>query len=518
MSSLINASTSSDGTPTNGSGSHTVVHFDATLRRKEKMKRMSANEQPAAAAPAAAVQSVTARPAVTATKPHVSAAPIPPKSAPAGTNGGGNGMHAPQRVNPAPAVSAPPVRPVPQARAATPAPVARTQAVAPTAPSAAAVAASAGLSGQTLEKFLINFVVEQTGYPEEMVELDADLEADLGIDSIKKAQLFGELGEYFEVQVTEDLSLDDFPTLRHVVKFLDGVPQKGASSPAAPKTAATVALQAAVATQPPRPVQPVAKAPIAAAPKPAVAAPFPVNAATPPAAQQAASDTPGLSGPALEKFLINFVVEQTGYPEEMVELDADLEADLGIDSIKKAQLFGELGEYFEVQVTEDLSLDDFPTLRHVLKFLDGVPQKGSLASAAGQSAAAAVAPAPVRPVVAAPSVAPAAVTPAAPAPVASAPPRPQAPTPQPAIAADGDLESFLVNFVVEQTGYPAEMVELDADLEADLGIDSIKKAQLFGELGEYFEVQVTEDLSLDDFPTLRHVMNFLAGVPRKAAR
>jgi acyl carrier protein len=81
---------------------------------------------------------------------------------------------------------------------------------------------------------------------------------------------------------------------------------------------------------------------------------------------------------------------------------------------------------------------------------------------------------------------------------------------------DPELESFLVNFVVEQTGYPTEMVELDADLEADLGIDSIKKAQLFGELGEYFEVQVSEDMSLDDFPTLRHVMSFLQGVPRKA--
>ncbi len=42
--------------------------------------------------------------------------------------------------------------------------------------------------------------------------------------------------------------------------------------------------------------------------------------------------------------------------------------------------------------------------------------------------------------------------------------------------------------MVEQTGYPAEVVDLDADLEADLGIDSIKKAQLFGELQEYFDI------------------------------
>ncbi len=58
---------------------------------------------------------------------------------------------------------------------------------------------AAGLELAELEKFLVNFVVEQTGYPPEVVELDADLEADLGIDSIKKAQMFGELQEYFDV-------------------------------------------------------------------------------------------------------------------------------------------------------------------------------------------------------------------------------------------------------------------------------------------------------------------------------
>ena len=61
---------------------------------------------------------------------------------------------------------------------------------------AAAAAPVTGPAGEELETFLVNFVVEQTGYPPEVVELDADLEADLGIDSIKKAQLFGELREY----------------------------------------------------------------------------------------------------------------------------------------------------------------------------------------------------------------------------------------------------------------------------------------------------------------------------------
>ena len=213
----------------------------------------------------------------------------------------------------------------------------------------------------------------------------------------------------------------------------------------------------------------------------------------------------------MEKFLINFVVEQTGYPPEVVELDADLEADLGIDSIKKAQLFGELSEYFDVQPTENMTLDDFPTLRHVMNFLAAAPTKSSLAAEPAPPAAAP----------------PAFATPQAPAPPA-APPTWQAPAPQAAAAAPhtrngsptsldpAELEKFLINFVVEQTGYPPEVVELDADLEADLGIDSIKKAQLFGELSEYFDVQPTENMTLDDFPTLRHVMNFLAAAPAKS--
>ncbi len=50
------------------------------------------------------------------------------------------------------------------------------------------------------------------------------------------------------------------------------------------------------------------------------------------------------------------------------------------------------------------------------------------------------------------------------------------------------LETFLRDFLVEQTGYPHDMIQLDWDLEADLGIDSIKLTQLMGELREMFEV------------------------------
>ena len=88
-----------------------------------------------------------------------------------------------------------------------------------------------------------------------------------------------------------------------------------------------------------------------------------------PAVASSGSVGGGASSVELETFLIDFVVEQTGYPREIVELDADLEADLGIDSIRKAQLVGEIGLKYGLTADDDVSLDAFPTLRHLLEYL-----------------------------------------------------------------------------------------------------------------------------------------------------
>ncbi|MBF0334881.1 MAG: SDR family NAD(P)-dependent oxidoreductase, partial [Alphaproteobacteria bacterium] len=72
---------------------------------------------------------------------------------------------------------------------------------------------------------------------------------------------------------------------------------------------------------------------MAAAPMPApVPVPVPVAVAPAPVAPAASTDLKGL--------LLRLVSERTGYPEDMLGLDQDLEADLGIDSIKRAEIIG----------------------------------------------------------------------------------------------------------------------------------------------------------------------------------
>ena len=41
------------------------------------------------------------------------------------------------------------------------------------------------------------------------------------------------------------------------------------------------------------------------------------------------------------------MVEKTGYPQEMLDLDLDLEADLGVDTVKQAEMFAAIREILQ---------------------------------------------------------------------------------------------------------------------------------------------------------------------------
>src|SRR5947199_8964277 len=53
-----------------------------------------------------------------------------------------------------------------------------------------------------------------------------------------------------------------------------------------------------------------------------------------------------------------------------------------------------------------------------------------------------------------------------------------------AAAAPSDVEDRILALVVEKTGYPREMLDPDLDLEADLGIDTVKQAEMFASIRE----------------------------------
>ncbi|MET7995423.1 SDR family NAD(P)-dependent oxidoreductase [Amycolatopsis sp. NPDC005232] len=268
--------------------------------------------------------------------------------------------------------------------------------------------APAGLDASSVESALVAVVAEKTGYPVEMLDVSMDLEADLGVDSIKRVQILGALGERVEgVPVVGPEQVAELRTLKDIVGFIAG----GASAPAASAPA-------------------------------------------------------GLSASAVEAALVDVVAEKTGYPVEMLDVSMDLEADLGVDSIKRVQILGALGERVEgVPVVGPEQVAELRTLKDIVGFI------------AGNAA------------------------PAAP----------------PGLNASS-VEAALVGVVAEKTGYPVEMLDVSMDLEADLGVDSIKRVQILGALGEKVDgVPPVGPEQVAELRTLKDIVAFIAGSAAPAA-
>ena len=212
------------------------------------------------------------------------------------------------------------------------------------------------------------------------------------------------------------------------------------------------------------------QAPVFAPPVFSAPAPAQVRPAAVPAAPQPAP----AAGANVEKVLLSIVSSQTGYPAESLNPDMDMESDLGIDSIKRVAILSELQEKLPSapRITPE-QLGTIRTLRQVTAHLS-----------AGMPAAPAAAAAP----------------------------------------AGQDVSTVLLSIVSAQTGYPAESLNPDMDMESDLGIDSIKRVAILSELQERLPSapRITPE-QLGSIRTLRQVTAYLnagaapAPVPAAAA-
>ena len=72
-----------------------------------------------------------------------------------------------------------------------------------------------------------------------------------------------------------------------------------------------------------------------------------------------------------------------------------------------------------------------------------------------------------------------------------------------------EIKTYLLSAVSEKTGYPTEVLDLDLDLEADLGIDTVKQAELFAAIRTQYGIPRREDLHLSDYNTLAKVIHFV---------
>ena len=53
---------------------------------------------------------------------------------------------------------------------------------------------------------------------------------------------------------------------------------------------------------------------------------------------------------------------------------------------------------------------------------------------------------------------------------------------------DSSIRVRVLEIVADMTGYPSDMLDLELDLEADLGIDTVKQAEIFASLRESYGI------------------------------
>ncbi len=278
---------------------------------------------------------------------------------------------------------------------------------------------------------MVSIVAEMTGYPPDLLDLDLDLEADLGVDTVKQAEVFAAVRARFGVERDDSLSLREFPTLTHVIGWiLDKTAQPAAAPAAAPAATAGAAA----------PCRCLRDFGCSSCRDGCTCCLAPrlsrlwrrlhrllrlyLRLRHRPLRPHRGGVWAGPSSDEVADAVVSIVAEMTGYPPDLLDLDLDLEADLGVDTVKQAEVFAAVRARFGVERDDSLSLREFPTLTHVIGWiLDKTAQPAAAPAAPGTASvdgaavttAAAAAPAATAAAPAAPVVPVATAAPAAPA-------------------------------------------------------------------------------------------------------
>ncbi|MDH5393463.1 MAG: SDR family NAD(P)-dependent oxidoreductase [Gammaproteobacteria bacterium] len=276
---------------------------------------------------------------------------------------------------------------------------------------------------------VLNIVSDKTGYPEEMLELDLDMESGLGIDSIKRVEILSALqDEIPALKGVDTAKLAAMNTLAEILAFSNEVSESASSN----TNIAAVNTRASQGSQ-----------------------------------------SPASSVENFKPLLLEIVAEKTGYPEEMLELDLDMESGLGIDSIKRVEILSALQDKIPALKDVDTAkLAAMNTLGEILHFSENST----------------------------PTSIPMHIT---------EPAADTSPQNEMIITPAEDFRPLLLEIVAEKTGYPEEMLELDLDMESGLGIDSIKRVEILSALQDKIPALKDVDTAkLAAMNTLAEILDF----------
>jgi acyl transferase domain-containing protein/NAD(P)-dependent dehydrogenase (short-subunit alcohol dehydrogenase family)/acyl carrier protein len=280
---------------------------------------------------------------------------------------------------------------------------------------------------------ILTIYADVTKYPKEMLDLSMELEADLGVDTVKQATIFGMIAEKFNLSPEENLQLSNYPTIGHMVNLIHGKAQSSGKN-----------YPAEIISGPSRPA--------------------PVDDA----------DT-----------VFQVISEITQYPVDMLDKAMEMEADLGIDTVKQATIFALLAQKYGIPEEHTVNVSQYKTIGSVIEFINDNRKNMPIPEINN----------PENVIHAAPQVS------------VTQPTRESSANPN--IGTDTDIETQVLGVISEITQYPVEMLEKDMEMEADLGIDTVKQATIFAILTDKFGAGENPNLNISQYTTIDSIIRMI---------
>ena len=177
-------------------------------------------------------------------------------------------------------------------------------------------------------KLIVQCIAEKSGYNAEELDLDYELEADLGVDTVKQAEILSELRETLQIPKETELVLAEVPTIRSLITWC--------SAHATSVEPSLIPSQTnSVETQSPPP-----------------------------------SVTDTLPASVISQMVLECIASKSGYDIHELDLDYELEADLGVDTVKQAEILSELRETLQIPKETELVLAEVPTIRSLITWCE----------------------------------------------------------------------------------------------------------------------------------------------------
>jgi acyl transferase domain-containing protein len=188
------------------------------------------------------------------------------------------------------------------------------------------------VSREQLYRELVEMYATALEYPSEVFTEEVELEAELGIDSVKQTELLARVSERYNLPPRPaDFKMSEYYTMGRIVDFVFRLQEDAGSAPV------------------PTPVE----APIPA-PSPAIVV----------------SSNGKASREQLYRELVEMYATALEYPSEVFTEEVELEAELGIDSVKQTELLARVSERYNLPPRPaDFKMSEYYTMGRIVDFV-----------------------------------------------------------------------------------------------------------------------------------------------------